>query len=217
MANITVSTDIDALLQSADNAAARDSLGIVTQPAINLGTPLVELKLLGAGPVTLNTSTPAGIFQKADVRGVHTPVEVTDTEGLWDAAAHTFTPAEDGTYLIRWDFVDILFGTNAAAFSHGLPKIGVSIDGVDYLKFADNAHSGTYGGLAEFGYNPQQLFRSEAASEQEVIVNLTAGEVVQFISRCEDMFLAYPYGTTAASARQTHAGPANSPVTIYKL
>ena len=32
MANITVSTDIDTLLQSADNAAARDSLGVIEYP-----------------------------------------------------------------------------------------------------------------------------------------------------------------------------------------
>ena len=216
MADITVSTDIDTFLQSADNAAARTNLGIPVTPAINLGTPLVELKLLGAGPITLNTATPTGMFQKAAVRGVHTPVEVTDTEGLWDAAAHTFTPAEDGTYLIRWDFLEIYFGNNAAIFQHGLPELGVSIDGVDYLNVPTDAQqdSNTY---VKFIHSSTGANQTAASARQEVIVNLTAGEVVQFISRCEDMFIAYPYGGTAASARQTHNGPVNSPLKIYKL
>ena len=36
MADVTVSTDIDTLLKSADNAAARDSLGVIEYPVTGL-------------------------------------------------------------------------------------------------------------------------------------------------------------------------------------
>ena len=218
MADFTVFTDIDTFLQSADNATARTNLGIPVTPAINLGTPLVELKLLAGGPDTTNTSTPTGFFSTADVRGVHTPVEVTDTDGLWDAAAHTFTPAEDGTYLFRWDHINIYFGANAAVFAHGYPELGVSIDGVDYLNLPSNvANAGsTTNSVVADPNTPSTI--SSTTGKQEMIVNLTAGEVVQIISYCSDMFIQYaPYAPTGVANRRAHGGPLDAPLKIHKL
>ena len=215
MANITVSTDIDTLLQSNDNAAARLNLKLALPTVANLGTPLVELKLNTLGPAMTGA---VSSFVPKDAIGVHNPTEVEDPQGLWNAATFTFTPAEDGVYLFKFDFLQTYLNDNAPYFDFPAPEVGVSIDGIDYVKKIE------YGKIT--GHGSPQIFKGfagetyEGKSHQhwtpfEIVVSLTAGEAVQLITSAPNWSVGHP--SITAPFPKAHNGPANSPVKIYKL
>ena len=200
----------------AEQAQIRKSLKLALPTVANLGTPLVELKLNTTGPDMTGTLS-SWVYN--DARGVHAPIEVTDTQSLWNAATFTFTPAVDGTYLFKFDFLQTYLGTNAPAFDFPAPEVGVSIDGVDYVKKIEYGKIVGHGSPLNFNSFAGDTYDGKTHQHWtpfEIVVSLTAGEAVQLITSAPDWSVGHP-SITSWPFPKAHNGPVNSPVKIYKL
>ena len=183
----------------------------------NLGTPLVELKLNTTGPDMTGTLS-SWVYN--DAKGVHNPIEVADPQSLWNAATFTFTPAEDGVYLFKFDFLQTYLGINAPFFDFPAPEIGVSIDGADYVKKIEYGKIVGHGNAEAFNSFPGNTYEGKTHQHWtpfEIVVSLTAGEAVQLITSAPRWAVGHSMPSVTAPFPKAHHGPVNSPVKIYKL
>ena len=196
-------------IQGNDGADGANGLPLVE----NLGTPLVELKLNTTGPEMTGTLSS---FAYNDARGVHAPIEVTDTQNLWNAATFTFTPAVDGAYLFKFDLLQTYLGTNAPYWEFPAPEVGVSINGVDYVKKIELGR--IVGESSPLSFKNNMYFYSqEHWFPFDITVALSAGEAVQLITFAPQWSVGHSMPSMNVPFPQAHNGPLNSPVAIYQL
>ena len=224
MANITVSADVDTLLQKQNKGEMSDFLGSSAEL-------LVELTSNSQGPACVVETTSGS---RTGIKTKWTPTEDSDPDSLWDATNSTFTAPSDGLYAFHLDKIVVnVYGraplaagySGTSSATNSAPRgIGLLVNGVPYLLedltatsvSGDNARVN----LGLFISNANNGYSSPATnSTSTLIMELTENDVVSLATVLKRGGLTGYHSSLYLhfSADRVHEGPSGRPIKIYKI